>query len=191
MNLGDRLKAVGLFWALFFLSLYLPFVLVTYFPSWYHLNCQWYPHCENIGSERAISGINDLTSFFWHEGELAAFSTQKEKLHLSEVRKIFDSMFVVFVMSLLLLILTFDRRAIARCALVSMGILSFCLALSPFFTTLWRDVHPLLFDNELWKNNRSDLSYYLMPNQFFKYTMLLLIASSFLFNVLIWFRFRK
>jgi len=41
------------------------------------------------------------------------------------------------------------------------------------------------------KNDRSDLSYYLMPNQFFEYTMLLLIAASFLVNILLWFGFRK
>jgi len=191
-NLVNRIKKIVLFTSLFYLGVYIPLIFIVYLPYWYRVNCNWHPRCEAVGYERAESGINDLTSFFLHKGDLATFSTKKEKLHLAEVRNIFDKMFLAFFISLILLILTFDRRSIATYALINCGIILSFLLILPFFATFWRDIfHPILFDNELWKNNRFDLSYYIMPRQFFKYTVALLITASCLFNLFTWLAFRR
>ncbi|MDA2919288.1 DUF1461 domain-containing protein [Desulfobacterota bacterium AH_259_B03_O07] len=190
--LVNRIKKIVLFPALFYLGVYIPLIFIVYLPYWYKLNCNWHPRCEEIGYEKTVNGINDLTSFFLHKGDLTTFLTKKEKLHLAEVRDLFDKMFVMFFVSLILLILTFERRRVAKYALINIGIILSFLVILPFFATFWRDIfHPILFHNELWKNNRFDLSYYLMPRQFFKYTIVLLIASSCILNFLIWFAFRR
>lgn len=187
----SRVKGVLLFPTLFYLSIYVPLVFIVYLPYWYKLNCNWHTRCDTIGYERAERGIDDLTSFFLHKGELVSFWTKKERLHLAEVRDIFDKMFIIGLIAVVGLVLTFDRRLVSRFAIVNAVIIFSLLAVLPFFTTFWRDVfHPLLFDNDLWMNNRFDLSYYIMPRQFFKYTTVLLVASSVILNLAVWLVFR-
>ena len=140
-----------------------------------------------IGYERAEKGFDDLTSFFLHKGELVSFWTKKERLHLAEVRDMFDNMFKIAIICVIALIMTFDRRRVSRFAIANSAIILGFLVVLPFFTTFWRDVfHPLLFNNQLWMNNRFDLSFYIMPRQFFKYTTVLLIAASVILNLAIW-----
>ena len=94
--------------------------------------------------------------------------------------------------AVLLLAFTYDRKKIGRFAIINAAIILSLLLVLPFFTTFWRDVfHPLLFKNNLWINNRYDLSFYIMPRQFFKYTVALLVALSVSLNVIIWLLFRK
>lgn len=186
-RLISKLKVIILFPALFYLTVYTPLVFIVYLPYWYKFNCRWNERCDTIGYERAEKGIDDLTSFFLHKGELVSFWTKKEKLHLAEVRDIFDHMFKIAIICIISLILTFDRRRVSRFAIANAAIILALLVVLPFFTTFWRDVfHPLLFSNQLWMNNRFDLSFYIMPRKFFKYTTVLLIASSVILNLAIW-----
>jgi uncharacterized membrane protein len=145
-----------------------------------------------IGNEKAITGINELASYFRHQGELNSFLTQKEKLHLKEVRGIFDKMFFLALISLVMISLTYNRKRVSRYALINSMIIIALLIVLPFFGTFWRDVfHPLLFDNDLWQNNKYDLSFYIMPRQFFKYTVALLIILCFSINIAIWLGLRS
>jgi len=166
--------------------------ITFYLPQWMALNCKWHDRCEVIGNERAIDGIDELASFFRHQGELDSFLTQKEKLHLKEVRGIFDKMFFLALISLVLLALTYDRKRVSRYALINSVIIIALLMILPFFGTFWKDIfHPLLFDNDLWQNNKYDLSFYIMPRVFFKYTVALLILLCFVINIAIWLALRR
>jgi len=188
----DRLKGTILFLSLFYLTFYIPMSLTFYAPSWMKLNCEWHDRCAIIGYENAYTGIEELASFFRHKGELDHFYTRKEKTHLTEVRGIFDRMFVIGVAAVILLTLTYDRKKIGRYAMINAAIILSLLLVLPFFTTFWRDIfHPLLFKNNLWMNNRYDLSFYIMPRQFFKYTVALLVALSVSLNIIIWLLCRK
>lgn len=188
---ASRLKGIILFPTLFYLTVYAPLVFIVYPTYWYKLSCNWNERCDMIGNERAEKGFDDLTSFFLHKGELVSFWTQKERLHLAEVRDIFDNMFEIAVICVIALILTFDRRRVSRFAIANAAIILAFLVVLPFFTTFWRQVfHPLLFNNKLWMNNRYDLSFYIMPRQFFKYTTVLLVVSSVILNLAIWSLFR-
>jgi len=156
-------------------------------PYWYKLNCNLHTRCEEIGYERSYRGIDELTSFFLHRGELTSFLTKKEKLHLSEVRGIFDEMFYIGIIAIILLVITFERRWISRFAIINVLIILSLLVVLPFFKTFWTEVfHPILFDNDLWRNNRFDLSFYIMPRKFFMYTMVLLIVLCSLINIALW-----
>lgn len=188
----NRIKALFLFVSLLYLTFYIPMSLTFYLPQWMELNCNFHNRCEMVGSERAVAGINELSTYFRHQGELDSFSTVKEKMHLQEVRGIFDRMFFVALIAFVILIFTYNRKLVSRYALINaIVVIAFSIVI-PFFGTFWRDIfHPLLFDNNLWMNNRYDLSYYIMPRVFFKYTVVLLIVTCFLINIALWIGLRS
>ena len=166
--------------------------LTFYMPGWMELNCEWHGRCRVIGIERSEKGIKELAAFFRHQGELDSFLTEKEKLHLKEVRGIFDTMFFVGIVSLIMISLCYNRKQLPRFALINATIIICLLIVLPFFGTFWRDIfHPLIFNNDLWQNNQYDLSYYIMPRVFFKYTVALLILLCFLINTAIWLALRE
>lgn len=188
----DRSKGIGVCVSWLYLSLYVPIALMTYFPAWYHWNCHWHERCDEIGSAKATGGINDLTAFFRYAGNLRSFTTEKEKLHLGEVRSIFGVLLPVAVAAVLLLFLAANRRNLARGALISLLIVTIAWLIVPFFIPFWRDIfHPLLFDNELWRIDRADLSYYIMPTSFFRRTVIAVIALSSLVNGYTWLWLRR
>jgi len=188
----DRLKGILLFLSLLYLTFYIPMSLTFYAPGWMKLNCNWHDRCGIIGYDNAYTGIEELASFFRHQGELDNFHTKKEKTHLREVRGIFDRMLIAGITALILLALTYDRKRIGRFAIINAAIILSLLLVLPFFTAFWKDVfHPLLFKNNLWINNRYDLSFYIMPRQFFKYTVALLVVLSVTLNIVIWLLCRK
>lgn len=192
MNILSRIKGVILFVSLFYLTFYVPMSLTFYAPQWMKLNCNWQERCKIIGYDNAYRGIDELASYFRHRGGLESFWTVKEKLHLKEVRGMFDKMLIGGALALVLLICTYDRKRVPRYALINAAIILSLLLILPFFTTFWRDIfHPLLFKNNLWMNNRYDLSFYIMPRQFFKYTIALLIAISVSVNIVLWLALRK
>ena len=192
MNILNRTKGIILFISLFYLTFYIPMSLTFYAPQWMKLNCNWHERCKIIGYDNAYRGIDELASYFRHRGGLESFWTVKEKTHLKEVRGMFDKMLIGGAFALVMLILTYDRRRVPRYALINAAIILSLLLILPFFTTFWRDIfHPLLFKNNLWMNNRYDLSFYIMPRQFFKYTIALLIAISVSVNIILWLALRK
>jgi len=192
MNYLSPIRSTFLFISLLYLTFYIPMTLTFYLPVWMDINCEWHGRCRVIGIERAESGINKLAAFFRHQGELNSFLTEKEKLHLKEVRGIFDTMFFVGLLSVLAIALTYKRKLLSRFALINAVIIICLLIVLPFFGTFWRDIfHPLFFDNDLWQNNRYDLSYYIMPRVFFKYTVGLLILLCFAINIVLWLSLRK
>ncbi len=192
MNILNRIKGIILFVSLFYLTFYIPMSLTFYAPQWMKLNCNWHERCKIIGYDNAYRGIDELASYFRHRGGLESFWTVKEKTHLKEVRGMFDKMLIGGAFALVMLILTYDRRRVPRYALINAAIILSLLLILPFFTTFWRDIfHPLLFKNNLWMNNRYDLSFYIMPRQFFKYTIALLIAISVSVNIILWLALRK
>ena len=193
MIVFNRIKALLLFISLLYLTFYIPMTFTFYLPQWMELNCSLHNKCERVGDEKAKAGIHELAAFFRHQGELDSFNTIKEKTHLKEVRGIFDSMFVLALLGLVILISAYNRRLVRRYALINaIVIVAFLALIIPFFGTFWRDVfHPLLFDNDLWMNNRYDLSYYIMPRVFFKYTVALLVVVCFVLNLSIWLGLRS
>lgn len=178
--------------SLFYLTLYIPLALMIYFPQWYTFNCKLHPRCRMIGYENALKYIDELTHFFLHSSPLPGSWTVKEKMHLAEVRDILDLLAVAAVICIVILITVFDRSRLSTYALVNLVIILSLLVLVPFFKIFWLKIfHPLLFNNDLWKNNFLDRSYYIMPGVFFKHSMIFLIGVSALLNALIWRFFRK
>lgn len=192
MKILNGLKGIILFISLLYLTFYIPMTLTFYMAGWIRFNCGWNDRCAVIGYEKAYRGADELAAFFRHRGELENLWTTKEKLHLQEVRGIFDRMLIAGIAAILLLVLTFDRKRAARYALINSVIILSLLIVLPFFGTFWRDIfHPLIFKNHLWMNNRADLSFYIMPRRFFMYTVALLILTCFSVNIALWLGLRK
>ena len=187
-----KLKIKLFFVSLFYLCLYIPVALMTYFPQWYTFNCKLHPRCSYIGYANAQKYINELTEFFLHKNDLPWNWTVKEKMHLAEVRDILDFLAVMAIISIVLLIFLFNRYYISNCALVNMIIILLLLLLLPFFKTFWSKIfHPLLFDNNLWKNNFRDCSYYIMPRAFFKHSIIFMVSFAAVLNGILWLSFKK
>ena len=187
-----RIKNTLLGCSLFYLTLYLPIALMTYFPQWYTFNCKLHPRCEVIGYSSALKCIDELIDFFLHKNLLSAEWTVKEKLHLAEVRDILDVLAIIAFSCIILLISFFKRSKMPTYALINIVIILSLLVLLPFFKTFWVKIfHPLFFNNDLWKNNYFDRSFYIMPGVLFKHALIFLIAFASLLNGTIWLSFKR
>ncbi len=182
-----------MFFSLFYMTLYLPLAGVFYFPHWHLLYSGFNQRCEKIGYEIAYQGIKEMNAFWWHQGELKMrYWSDKEKQHLAEVRRKMNHMMLIFFLSATILMLTFDQRQIQRFSGINAILIVSLLVVLPFFAFFWQHIfHPLLFSNRLWLNTPNDFSYWIMPRKYFKYTVALLILSSCLLNLAIFFISRK
>lgn len=181
------MRGAGFYISFLYITVYIPLAFMIYLPYWYELNCGWHGRCEMIGIEDARTAISELTMYFQHRGDLVSGWTVKERLHLEEVRGMFDNMFAAFMVSLILLTFTFDASKLPRFALLNSVVVLSVLLVVPFFGYFWADIfHPLLFDNELWRNTMNDVSFYIMPRRFFMYSTVMLVLSVCLINLGVW-----
>jgi uncharacterized protein DUF1461 len=187
-----KVRRLFLFISFFYVTVYTPFAFAVYFPQWHQLNCGWNIRCNSMGEEVSSAGIGELNAFFFHSGELEFHQwTDKEKQHLTDVRKIADRIFVGAVFAAAIVILFFDRKQITLYTWINIAVILSFLAILPFFAYFWRHVfHPLLFENKLWLNTSNDFSYYLMPRVYFKATTAFIIGTSCIINVFVWFIIR-
>ncbi len=191
-NFNYLVKQTLLFLSLFYLSLYLPLAFMVYTPYWYWLNCPWHGRCEQISFEVAYVGIDELTHYFRHQGELLTRWTDKERQHLVEVRVIYDRLGLIALGAGVIFGLTYDRQRVAYYAGYNALIILALLLIIPVFRPFWRNIfHALLFDNDLWRNSGQELSYYITPSRFFLFSAVLFIMLSTFLNGIIWAGLRR
>jgi len=180
-------KNILVFAALFYLTFYIPFLITAYNPYWIKYNCVNNDRCSKVKTDFREQAIDELTLFLSHRGELKTGWQKNEKIHMNEVRDIFDIMFLVALVSLaLLLIIRKDRMSLYKFAIINIVLALALFLIIPNFKTFWRDVfHPLLFNNDFWKMSRQDISYYITPRSFFKLTTIIIFSTWMFLNVLI------
>jgi len=180
-------KNISVFAALFYLTFYIPFVITAYNPYWIKYNCVNDDRCSKVKTDFREQAIDELTLFLSHRGELKTGWQKNEKIHMDEVRDIFDIMFLVALVSLaLLLIIRKERMSLYKFAIINIVLALALFLIIPNFKTFWRDVfHPLLFNNDFWKMSRQDVSYYITPRSFFKLTTIIIFSTWMFLNVLI------
>ena len=116
----------------------------------------------------------------------------KERIHLLEVRIILDTIAIMAVVFIILFFLTLEKKNLSAQAKLNIFITSGLIILIPFFKVFWKGVfHPLLFANMLWLNTPKDVSFYIMPGVFFKYSMIFFIFATVVINGAIWFYSRR
>ena len=181
------IKIFLVFISLFYFTFYVPFVLVTYNPYWYKYNCDLHKRCKLMKTDQADKAIDNLVAFMMHREELKKGWRKNEKIHLSEVRTMFDIMLLAGAVSaFILIIFRKSRPKLYKFAILNLLIALCLFIVIPNFKTFWRDIfHPLLFDNEYWRVTRRDISYYITPRSFFRLTTICLLSAWALINVVI------
>ncbi len=181
------IKNVLVFFSLFYLTFYLPFLFVAYNPYWINYNCDNNERCSKVKTEFRVKAVHELSSFLSHRGELKTGWRKNEKIHMEEVRYIFDIMAVAALVSIgVLFLFRKDRMRLYKFAIINIIIALALFIIIPNFKTFWRDVfHPLLFNNDFWKMSRQDVSYYITPRSFFKLTTIVVLSSWLFINVMI------
>lgn len=190
---SPKLKGVILFIALLYFTIYLPLAFIFYFPNWHWTYSRFNQGCDKVGYQIVWEGVHELNSFLRNRGKLSMpYWTEKEKLHLTEVRGMMNKMTGIALISVIVLILTFDSLRVRRLAGINTVIIISLLLIIPFFAYFWRHIfHPLLFANKAWMNTPKDFSYWILPREFFKYSMALIISVSCLLNLSFWILLRK
>lgn len=179
-----------------YLLVCLPLGLIVYTPYAYQWYCPINPRCELISASFAQQSIQQLTDFLQHQTtQLLPPWSHKEQLHMLEVRRMYDVAAGLF--AVLLVWLSYDLRQshariryrgyVQHSLYFSLGLLLICLLIMPFFQYFWLHIfHPLLFNNQLWRIDQSDISWYLMPRQFFMWVIGFIVICSVLLHLLLW-----
>lgn len=185
------LKLVVSWFSLFYLTLYIPFAFMVYFSPWYRVNCRIHPISQRIPTGKVSVYIHELTGFFLHGNQLETNWSEKEKFHLREVRGIFDFLAGTAFLSLVLFVFTFNKKYTRKLAGINLLIIISLILIIPFFRYFWISIlHPVLFNNLAWRTNPGDVSFFLLPPSFFKYSTIFLIVFSFIENITIWLCFQ-
>lgn len=191
-SLKDTIISFLFFISFLYVTFFLPISFSTYNPNYFKFMCNFHERCERKGIEKTHSAIDQLTGYFLHQNNLDTRWTKKEKLHLKEVRVMFDQLVKTFLIMFLIMILTFNLKRLKKFSLINFFLIISLLLVLPFFKTFWRDIfHPLLFDNNLWINNRFDFSYWIMPRKFFQITVAFVITTSAMINLVLFLASKK
>lgn len=170
---------------LLFLTLYPALAFQIYSPVWYQVGCDWHGRCEQrLGEQKTDRLIGEITRYWRHQGDLSRSWSRKEQRHLAEVREIYDALVMAYGFTLVLALWLLRGNELGRLARYNALAIPLLLLVLPFFKTFWVEVfHPLLFDNELWRNTRRDISWSLMPKAHFQLSAAALIAWAFAVNL--------
>ena len=196
MNITRELRTWLMPLVVLYVLVCIPLGLIVYTPYAYQWYCPINPRCELISASFAQQSIQQLTDFLQHQTpRLFPPWSHKEHLHMLEVCGMYDQAAALF--GLLLLWIGYDvwqpnartryQRHVQHSLYVSLGLVLACLLIMPFFQYFWMKVfHPLLFNNQLWRIDSGDISWYLMPRQFFMWVIGFIVGMSLLLHVLLW-----
>lgn len=191
-KLKSKTKQILLFLSLLYLTLYIPFTITAYSKSWYETNYEKQSTYQTLGIVKTNNQTNNLINFFLHKQELNQLWSEKETLHLKEVRNIYDLLFIIFLITTPILILFFNKKIINHASKKNTYIIPSLLIIIPFFRLFWNNIlHPLLFNNNYWINTPNEVSYHLFPTTFFINSILFIITISAIINFTIYLLTKK
>lgn len=171
MNLKNILFVISFL----FISLYLPFLVLTYSPFYYQSQI-----------ENNTFAIDNLRSFFLYQEQLnPEIWNEKEILHMTDVRNLFFITHIFASLSLVFLFLIKPKNILKYFLYVNGTLLFIFLLIFFFFSFFWKNIfHSLLFRNNAWIITPEDISYYLFPESFFIKYILILFISYILINII-------
>lgn len=130
----EFIKNFMLFIPLFYLTFYIPMSFTTYSASWYKFVCNFHERCERIGVKNSHEKIEELTSNFLHIGNLTKGWTAKEKLHLKEVRVMFDKMAILAIIAFIVIVINRKKvKAFRKFSKINIFIIFCFFIVIPFF----------------------------------------------------------
>jgi len=182
-----KIKEIILFFSLLFLTLYIPLSFTIYSNFWYEFNYNNQDTYNQIEKNKTINSTNNLINFFKHKEDLNFNWNEKEKLHMYEVRNIYDILFFIGIISIISLSKLFNFKLIRKFSKINLYYNLFLILLIPIFQFFWNKIfHLILFNNDLWIINSNDISYYLFPINFFINSLIFIILISIILNLILY-----
>jgi uncharacterized membrane protein len=181
-----RVKNFLFFLSILYFILYIPLFYTIYFSSWYEFNYELSNTAEYVEEDLLKDSTSNLINYFSHKEELNDYWTQKERLHFYDVKKIYDFLFILFLISCFSLIYNYDKRLIKTYTKINYFIISSLFLIVPFFIYFWDKIfHKILFNNNFWITYPNELSYYLFTYNFFRNSLILIILISLILNFIL------
>ena len=173
----DIIKRSLLFVSLFYVILYVPLAICIYAPIVYDFN--YYLAQDSVERDLYDDATSNLRSFFIHYTNLdESMYNSKEITHFSEVRMIYDILFILFILFLGLLYYLYERKLVIKYLKYDLIVILLFVLIIPFFIPFWIEFHYLLFDNDMWINTPSELSYYVYSDNFFRNSIIFIVLFS-------------
>ncbi len=174
------------------ITLYIPFFCITYFTPWYSLNTSS-ATLDYIGRDSVSTAHQNLTQFFSHREHLSeTLWSKSEKIHMNDVRKIYDTNLAIFFIALTSLIFLWKKNVVQYALKINIVLPLLLLTVIPFFSYFWSTIfHNILFSNEFWITTPQDLSFYLFPLSFFIKSLLAISLSASLINLILYTKLRR
>ena len=153
-----------------------------------------------------IKEINlGIRTYFFNEKELLDIDifSNKEILHMKDVKSVMNFIFDISkILSIVFCILTFVLYSYFRVYIYKLIFYSLSLFLSIlvflgtsfllFFQELFIIFHQIAFNNDLWiLNPNEDYLLMMYPEDFFRDVAILILATSFILNVIVYILFRS
>ena len=153
-----------------------------------------------------IKEINlGIRTYFFNEKELLDIDifSNKEILHMKDVKSVMNFIFDISkILSIVFCILTFVLHSYFRVYIYKLIFYSLSLFLSIlvflgasfllFFQELFIIFHQIAFNNDLWiLNPNEDYLLMMYPEDFFRDVAILILATSFILNVIVYILFRS
>jgi uncharacterized membrane protein len=166
----EQLKKTTISLSILLLLLHFPFVIITYTPLYYNSSIEQQSFPESISKTDAKNATANLRSYYFYQSDLNDQWNQKEKLHMYDVRKIFGLIHMLALAAVGILFLQHTRIKYSSKNLTTTGTILGCILvlIAIFFSAFWTAIHPIIFSNNFWILEATDISYYLFPLSFFR-----------------------
>jgi len=191
-NKLNKLINILFFISFLFLTIYIPLNFTTYNSNWYEYNNR-----ENITQNQtnlAKNASTNLINYFTYQETLNNQFSQTEKLHMKDVRNIYNKLFFIAILSFTIFIIFFkkNKKHLKKFSKINIITILSLILILPFFQYFWTKIfHPILFKNNYWIYYKHEISYLLFPRTFFINSLILIIITSIIINLIIYFKIKE
>ena len=160
---------------------YLPLSIAIYVPHWYQINTAQYSSSKDAWVQAAVDNI---TKYFLHLENLHPhIGSYKEILHMQDIRAIYDVLFVMLCVALVICLL-FVRKKTLKSISSNNAFYCYFIFIVAIATTIvtsykpvWAFLHKISFNNNYYIYAKNDISAVLFPHAFFQHSILLILVS--------------
>lgn len=163
-------KQISITVSLFIIFLSISLLLHVYPSTNYKIQYSLNDIQTTINESQFEKATTNLRHFFLHTASLnQSIYTPDEIQHYIEVRKIYDFILLLMIISCSVLIgLRTTQQEIIKAAKIIFILVPLTILFIPLFSIIFNGIfHQILFSNSLWIMHPHQISYYLFPEKFF------------------------
>ena len=180
---------------IFYISIFLSILCFSLFVNIYFEDIYYLKYETNFQEEFEINQTKNLISFYFYKNDLNEIWTNKEKFHFGEIRIIFNYLLVFFVFFLGYIFWYFRKKYKFNKNIFFKNIFIYTtinILILIFYNFFWHKIlHPLFFNNNLWINYPTEISYYLFNKIFFIKTIILIWFIFVFINLIFYYFYGK